>query len=171
MATARARKDSGRPLSEPERRWLLDQMLRRGSRTPAAAEAAAGAEEASSMIVRPAPAVPEPPPAPAPGAAAEAGAFSGPSLRGGLPASPALADPEAGAAAPAGGTAQRSPPRLAQRAASPTSREPEPGPMIPRIPTPDAHRAAPVVDIRRYRAVFACSMQARETPTERTPSA
>jgi hypothetical protein len=148
MATARARREGGRPLNAAERRWLLGQMLQRGTRRAVAAEVAAEAEEASSVIVRPAPAAPQSPPAPTTGAAEEQGAFAGPSLRGGLPASPALAE--------------RAPPDAPMA--------PEPGPMIPQYSTRDAHRAAPAVDLRRYRAVFACSMQARDAPTEQSPS-
>ena len=137
MATARARKDAARFLSANERRWLLDQVLRREPRTPVPADAATGAEEASSVIVRPATAAPDPPVAPTKGTAPEPGALAPPVL----PAMPAL--PIA----------------------------PEPGPMIPQYSTRDAHRAASEVDIRRYRAVFACCCeQARDAPTEQSPS-
>jgi len=164
MATARARRETGRSLSAAERRWLLGQMARRGKRDPAAAEVAAEAEEASSVIVRPERAASDPPAPPGKGAAPEHGAFIGPTLLAGLQASPALEEPESAA-----------PPRLADRAAPATESPMAPGtgPMIPRYSTRDAHRAAPAVDLRRYRAVFACCCdqeQAREAPTEQSPS-
>lgn len=144
MATARARKGASRPLSDAERRWLLDQLLERGTRTPAAADPAAGAGEASSVIVRPA--APEPTAAPAPGTA-----------------------PERSTAVAVAGTAARpaaAPPRLADRDLPSAPPAPEPGVLIPQFPTRDAHRAAPAVDLTRYRAVFACMVQARDAPTE-----
>jgi len=36
--------------------------------------------------------------------------------------------------------------------------------------TPGARRAAPVVAIGKYRAVFACCMQAGDAPTQKSPS-
>ncbi len=174
MATARARGDAGRTLRDTERRWLLDQMLRRQAEDPAVAEVAAGAEEASSVIVRPERVTSEPKRVIAGRAEPEPGAFAGPSLRGGLASPVPAAAPPARARAPAPPGAEPAtsrPRRLADLAAPTTPRAPEPGPGIPRFSTRDAHRAAPAVDLRRYRAVFACCCtQARDAPTEESES-
>src|SRR5262249_27401517 len=53
VATTRVRKEGPRPLSVTERRWLLEQLLRRQTSEQAAGEPAATAKEASSMIGRP----------------------------------------------------------------------------------------------------------------------
>jgi hypothetical protein len=62
------------------------------------------------------------------------------------------------------------PSRLAERATTVKAASPESASLTPQYSTMAAHRAAPVVELTRYRAVFACCMQARDAPTEQLPS-
>ena len=168
MAIARVHKEAPRPLNDTEQRWLLEQLLRRQTSEPAAAGAAATSKEASSMIVRPASTVTDP------FAASATGSGSEPVDPGVVPIAPARfpergAEPTAAPARPAEAGVElaevpAAPPRLPDRPAAASSREPT------RSPTRSAHRAAPVVEHAKYRAVFACCMQARDAPTEQSPS-
>lgn len=201
MATARARKGDTRPLSATEQRWLLDQLHRTATPTPAATSAAVGSEEASSMIVRPSPETPGRPAAPAtgtaPGEAASIAAIlptpPGPGVPATIAAAPPPGTPPAvvppaveaepttapvlpnriGKRTGAHGAATRRAPRLAERPAPAAPAAPETGPMIPQLSAEGAVTTAAPVDLTRYRAVFACCCgveQARDTPTEQSPS-
>jgi len=123
------------------------------------------------MIVRPGAATPVPPAAPATGATpgdAVPGAGEGTSVPDDLVTTTGTTAPVAerlGArAAPV-----RRPSRLAERATVKAA-SPESASLNPQYSTMAAHRAAPVVELTRYRAVFACCMQARDAPTEQSPS-
>ena len=172
MATTRARKGDARTLSASEQRWLLDQMVRRSTPTPSASESAVGSEEASSMIERPGAVTPVPPAAPATGATpgdAVSETSGGTTAPGDLVTTTGTPVPVAERLR-ARTSPVRRPSRLAERATTVKAASPESASLNPQYSTMAAHRAAPVVELTRYRAVFACCMQARDAPTEQSPS-
>jgi len=181
VATVRVRREGPRTLSAAEQRWLLDEVLRRRNskqdavHPPETGAAEATMKEASSMIERPMPTATDPNPA------ARAARRAGATL---------------GASAPMDPTVSPIAPRFSERSAEatavperPIESGPEPtavteasnatvlvsagpaGPPATRSPTRSAHRAAPVVEQTKYRAVFACCCdQARGAPTEQASS-